>query len=276
MTTIYTTAEGSNMTAPTFNALTTPGGFIGDGTKITLNNPTYVVITNSSNQLTTSQYLPPTMGGFGLNPTSATGVIASNGTSLVYVPYSNLATAGTLTLRDGSGGITATTITASTQITTPTLTASTQITTPILTISNYISTPSIVLPINSMSNIYLLGSYMQTTNANTVILATINTVSTATVGQKGTTYLITCEISLGDSTAELNTGSYVFSFKAKNINGTTTVSQPLNTESMLDGALIGTLFTITTSGTNILINVIGLSGVTINWSGCYRIIATVF
>jgi len=112
-----------------------------------------------------------------------------------------------------------------------------------------------------------------TTSSTPTILFAI---PTSSGGASGTTYTIKSLISLGDATGGANTGSYSFLFKAKNILGTVSVSDFVNVISILDGTLTDTSVSASVSGSNIRINVEGLTSTTINWIGKIEIISQEF
>lgn len=131
-----------------------------------------------------------------------------------------------------------------------------------------ITTTQITQLPNADAQTTIQSSYVSTTNATPTTLFTLATVS---AGSHGTTYLVTCNVSLGDVTGGTNTGTYQFQFKVKNIGGTLTLSTIINNISILDGTLTNTAVSITNSSENALVQVTGIAATTINWSGSYTI-----
>jgi hypothetical protein len=104
---------------------------------------------------------------------------------------------------------------------------------------------------------------------------TIFTLQTSS-GPNGTAYNIQCFISAGDSTGGLNTAAYNFIIKGKNIQGTAAVSNPAQIGIIYDGNLAGTSVAADAAGSNILVEVTGLSSTNIKWVGRFEVLAQQF
>ena len=235
------------MIGTSFTATEVPG-FIGDGSALTnvpsssiiLNNPNYAVITDGTNNLTTEQFLAPVRGGFGLNPTTLSGSVVVTAGVIGSVPVSNINTASSIVQRDASGNFSAGNVTVTTLTETP-----------------------------NPNGLYTLRSaYVATVNTTATPLFTLATTSG---GTNGTAYLINAFISLGNVTTGLDTGTFTFQFKAKNIGGTLTLSNIVNQISILDTGLILATVSVATATTNVLIQVTGIAATTIQWCGKFDI-----
>jgi hypothetical protein len=252
MSTTSNILTGAPVTGSSFTATGTPG-FIGDGSQLTnlnvvdlaLNHADYAVITDSSSHLTTEQFLATSRGGFGINPTTLSGAVVVNAGVIANVAYTNANTASTIVQRDASGNFTASNV----------------------TLTQLIETP------NANGQTTIQSAYVSTAAATATTLLSIGTVSG---GTHGTTYLITADISLGDVTGGVNTGSYQFTIKAKNIGGTLTISSLINEISILDGDLTTTSVSVTNATTNLLIQVVGTAATTIQWCGVFKIVQVNF
>lgn len=235
MATTYSINTGASLTATDFT---------GDGTKITLTNPNYVVMTNASNQLTSVATLPTANGGTGVNLSSLSdGLLNTTSGTLSSIVYSQTATANSIAQRDANG---------------------------VLVASMYQSDP------NALAKTRYIAAYLSTSNNTPATLYSLSTSSTATPGQLATTYSIEALISLGDATGESSSGFYSFSCKAKNISGTVTVSNRVSLTKILDTGLSSTDVTVVVSSTNVNITVTGIAATNINWSGSFKITQVVY
>lgn len=244
--------NGAAMSGTSFTASSTPG-FNGDGsgltnlssTSITLSNPNYAVITNGSSKLATEQFLATSRGGFGINPTTLNGAVVVSGGVIGNLPYTNANTATTLVERDASGNFSANNVTV-TQLT---------------------ESP------NANGQFSIQSAYVSTANATATTLFSL---ATSSGGTHGTSYYIVAEITLGNNTNGTDTGSYQFQFKAKNLNGTVTVSSIVNQISILDASLTTTSVSVSVSTTNVLVQVTGVAATTIPWCGKFDIVQVNF
>jgi len=240
------------ISATSFTSSAVPG-FIGDGsglidissTSITLNNANYPVITNSSKNLTTEQYLATSRGGFGINPTTLSGAITVTSGVIGNTTYTNTNTASTIVQRDASGNFIAGNV----------------------TVTQLISNPA------TNGQVSIQSAYVSTTNATATTLFTLGTVSG---GPHGSSYLLECEISLADTSGGVNSASYYFIFKVKNIGGTLTLSSIINQVLIYDGTLNTTAVSLSSSSANALVQVTGIASTTINWCGLFKIIQVNF
>lgn len=228
------------------------------GSNVSLSSPNQVVITDGSDALTSEAQLATTRGGFGVNPTSGLSSTSSTGSAIVVsggslftVPYGTSNTANTLVQRDASGNI---------------------------DISTIVQT-------NSNGTFTLYSGYVQTTNATATTLFTLATSSSTTVGSRGTVYLITAEVSVGQVTGtggDANSAVYTFYLKASNVyNGTTnvyTVSPILSLSSTVDSGitLTATPFSTSYATANLLIQVTGVASTTYNWFGSFRVSSVIY
>ena len=236
---------GAAMTAPSYTSTSTPG-FTGNGsgltglssTAITLSSPNAAVITNASSQLSTEAQLATTRGGWGINPTTLSGAVVVTAGTIGNQAYGSTNTASTLVLRDGSGNFSAGNV----------------------TVTSLISSP------NANAQSSTQTAYVSTANATATTLFTL---VTASGGTHGTTYFVQGNISLGDVTGGVNTGTYQFQFKVKNIGGTLTLSSIINQITILDGGLTATLISLASSTPNVNVQVTGIASTTINWSGMF-------
>lgn len=135
-------------------------------------------------------------------------------------------------------------------------------------IASNVTVTQLVESPNANGQFTIQSAFVTTANATPTTLLSLATVS---AGTHGTSYLITVDISLGDVTGGVNTGSYQFQFKVKNIGGTLTISSLINDITILDGGLTATTVTVTSSSANVLVQVTGIAATSINWIGSFKI-----
>ncbi len=240
--------------------------------------PNNVVITNGSGGLTTASTLSTTLGGTGQNFSGVTGpsiVTITSGAAAATLAYSASATASTIVQRDGSANIVGAGGTFS-SVTTPSIaTSSGNLTLSPNSGTTSLGTGTLAFAPSAVAGgaVTMTSANVQTTNATAT---TLYSFTSASGGTHGTSYYFQCAITLADTTGGVNTGSYSFNFKAKNIGGTVTISGLASTESVLDSGLSTTSVSVTASSANIQIQVTGIASTTINWCGQFRISAQNF
>ncbi len=237
------TITGSNIAAATIagsniSAATITGSNIASGT-VTGTNIAATTITDAN--IATNAAIADTK----LATISTAGKVANSATTAATSNAPN-----TIVLRDGTGSTNVATLFA------------TLVTAPNVTSSFLVQTP------NANAQTTIQSAYVQTTNATATTLFSLATIS---AGAHGTTYLISCNISLGDVTGGSNTGTYQFQFKVKNLGGTLTLSSIISNTTILDGTLTGTGISVTSSSANALVQVTGIAATTIAWSGTFTI-----
>ncbi len=237
------TIAGSNISAATItgsniSAATITGSNIASGT-VTGTNIAATTITDAN--IATNAAIADTK----LATISTAGKVANSATTAATSNAPN-----TIVLRDGTGSTNVATLFA------------TLVTAPNVTSSFLVQTP------NANAQTTIQSAYVQTTNATATTLFSLATIS---AGAHGTTYLISCNISLGDVTGGSNTGTYQFQFKVKNLGGTLTLSSIISNTTILDGTLTGTGISVTSSSANALVQVTGIAATTIAWSGTFTI-----
>ncbi len=240
--------------------------------KLATGTANHVIINSGLGIMTSEAQLTPLRGGTGQDfsgvgagpfiTTISSGVFSST------LTYSQTAGANTIVQRDGSGNVVAATLTASTIAATGDLTITPAGGDVLFGTAVINQTPTTVANGNSAS----YTANVTTSNATPTTIISIPTAS----GTKGTVYSIRCLIALGDNTGGANTGLFNVHFKAENLLGTVGVSTALQSGSVLDGTLSTTDITITTSGTNILVQVTGLAATTINWCGGFDVVSQQF
>ncbi|XWV26569.1 hypothetical protein QJ857_gp0498 [Tupanvirus soda lake] len=270
---------GAPSIAPSFVATSVPG-FIGDGSGITglsgkhfiLDNANYPVITNDNKELTTEKYLDVTRGGTGIDSSelsgiakitegqwSASKIVDSDISKNASISDTKLATITT----PGKVLNSATTATSnSTPLSIVSRDVNGDFTSRNITVTKLIQSPNA----NAQSSIN--SAYVSTADSNTTTLFTL---STASNGVHGTTYLVVADIVLGDVSGGINSGFYKFQFRVKNTGGNVTVSPILHNITDLDDNLSLTNISINTSSNNVLVDVTGLPARDIYWAGTFVI-----
>jgi hypothetical protein len=226
------TITNSNITAATIT-----GASIASAT-VTGSNIASATVTGSniaSATITGTNIASNTIPDSSLQTISTAGKVSNSATTAT-----NLNTASAIVARDASGNFSA---------------------------GNVTTTQLTQLP-NANAQSSIQSAFVATSNATATTLFTLATVS---AGTHGTTYLINCNVSLGDVTGGVNTGTYQFQFKVKNIGGTLTLSSIISNTTILDGTLTNTAVSVSSSSANALVQVTGIAATTINWSGNFTI-----
>jgi hypothetical protein len=128
------------------------------------------------------------------------------------------------------------------------------------------SASAVVVPLVAATNNILLGtssnslglSSVQTTDNTPTTIASIQTVS-------GGIYYFSAHIVVG-STGN-NAGALASEVEVKNVAGTLSMSNPFNAWVVVDAAIAGVILSWAISGTQLLLQVNGLVGQTLNWNG---------
>lgn len=224
--------------------------------KIHIGSSNYVIINDLNGNLSEEQYLAPARGGTGMNSGTMTGVVKINN-----------GVWGTSLLSDSDfGNLTNLSIN---HITTSNISSVNDII--VNSATNTLFMPSIThqIPMNIPGGDSITyTANIVTTNSASVILFTLPTVAGV--------YTIRSLITLVDSTGGVDTGSYSFIVKAKNIGGAVTVSNAVNQYNILDGSLSNTSFNINATDSNINVNVNGLINTNIKWMSRFDIISQQF
>lgn len=139
------------------------------------------------------------------------------------------------------------------------------------TLTNKTITAPIITGIitHDANNIERTSSSITTTN-NTP--TTLVTVATAT----NNTYYIRITASVADSTGGVNSGTYKYSAKVKNLAGVLTISSTYDVVTALDGTLSTTSIAFNSSGTSVLVQAVGLAATTLKWFAVAKIITQAF
>jgi len=212
-----------------------------------------ILVNDANGNMSQTSTLSTALGGTGQN-LSTTGagpyvLTVSNGTVSSTLGYSSSATASTLVERDASGNVFANAIA-------------------------YV--PSALSGGESICQ----SANLQTTNATTTTLFSL---PTASGGTHGTAYFVTCNVVIADTTGGVNYGSSRFSFIAKNVGGTLTVSSisdqynSFPVSASTNAAPWLTLsFSTSIQTPNALVQVTGLASTTLNWNGYFVIVSQNF
>lgn len=112
------------------------------------------------------------------------------------------------------------------------------------------------------------GAKLQTTTASTTSFGT----NFGTSSNKGYIVSVKATVFCTTGTQVGKTASYDIVVPVKNVSGTLTVGTP-NTRSIIDAGLTCSI-SVTTSSTNIIINAVGQSGQTLDWTALTEVIST--
>jgi hypothetical protein len=239
-------------------------------TKLATGTPNQVVINDGSGNLSSEAQVSTSQGGTGQDFSSVGAgpfvITNSGGTMASNVVYTTSNIPNTIVLRDGSGNVTLGGAVVN-SITSPGNLVISAGSGNVLFGSSTINQST---AIGSNSAVYSANA--TTVSTTPVVLLSIPTVS----GTHGTVYTIKCLISLGDNTGGLNTGSFECTFKGKNLLGVVSVSSLVNVFQIADGGLTATNVSPMISGTNILIEVMGLAATTIYWTGRIEVVSQQF
>jgi len=242
-------------------------------TKLASGTNNHVVINNGAGIMTSEAQLATSRGGTGQDFSSVGAgpfiITNSSGVFASTLQYSTASTANSIVQRDGSGNISVGTL-STTQVNTSTVASTGDLTLSSTTnniqigTNNIIQTPTTIA--GGASSNYTTN--LQTVNATPTALFTFPTVSNS---------LYSVDILVGlCRPATSATGHFKLNFKVKNVAGTVTVSSVLQKASALDAGLGTTNVVPAASGTNFVINVIGVAATTIKWIGTYQIISQTF
>jgi hypothetical protein len=225
------------------------------GVTVSVGLPNHVIINDNTANLTSEARLAPVRGGTGQDSSAATGVARVTAGTWSFAPLTDadFGTINNLTVTQ----LSADSITSTGDIT---ITAGGG---DVFVGSAIIHQSPTTVP-GGDSATYTAN--VLTTNATTTTLATIPTVTGCAYGVRGLITLI-------DLTGGANTGMFTFAAKAKNIGGVVSTSAPIQSGTSLDGSLSTTTITVTSSGTNILVRVVGLAATNIRWMGRFDVVA---
>lgn len=254
-------------------------GFTGDASGltnippsgITLNNPNYAVITNGSSQLTTEQFLLPVRGGTGTDSSGATGVAKVAAGTWSYSTIVNADVSASAAIVDTKLATIATAGKVSNSATTASSANTANAVVSRDASGNFssgnVTTTQLTQVANANSQSSIISAYVSTANATPTTLLSLPTVSGA---PHGTTYLVRADISVGDVTGGVSTGTFDFRFKVKNIGGTLTLSAMSNLISILDAGFAPSV-SVSSSGANALVQVTGIAATVVNWAGFFYV-----
>lgn len=236
---------GASLTAISVIATNPSSGFTGEGSNINVGTvANQIVTTTAGGKLTTQSTITTAQGGVGtdLSVLPAGSLVTDGVGNITSVAYSQGNASNTLVQRDVSGNITSASLYSK--------------------------------PIGLLTGEYSIRTSFISTNNNTpTTLYTLPTSSTATPGQKSTNYVIEITVSYGEASGltENNSGFISMIVKARNTSGTLTIGTPLMLINSSDTALSTCAVNVSNSGTNVIITVTGIVGMTINWFSSIRI-----
>jgi hypothetical protein len=222
----------------------------------------YVLINSPAGLVSEEQFLSTARGGTGqdLSGVGSGPFILTNssGTISSTLQYATAATANTLVQRDISGGITGAASTF-TSVSTATLTSAGDI-----TISPVGGDVFLGTNILHMTPTAIAGgdTSWYVNNAQTIGAVSANVIIFPTVSK--TSYQFDVVFAAGD-TGSTDAAAFSFKVRAKNNTGTLTLGAILLKTSSTDAGLATADATASTSGTNVVFQVTGVVGLTINW-----------
>jgi hypothetical protein len=276
MTTIETTV-GGNITAN----IVTATSFSGSGADITnislasLGTLTAnsVVVTDNSGTLIASGTLSTSRGGTGQDLSGIGAgpfiITASSGTVAATLRYSQNADANTIALRDGSGNVAMNSISLDT------------LNTQAIQSNANLSITSLgggflnlgVVPIQQVGSVSGAIARRYIGNAQTVGATTAPIITLATVANTSYGVFVFSSYTQQGGTSS---GMQKFYQKVKNVSNVLTVSTLAENTRIRDTPLNGADTTVTASGTNIVVNAIGIAATTINWTVQIDVVQHVF
>lgn len=229
------------------------------GVTVSVGLPNQVIINDPFGVLVGENQLATVRGGTGQNSSAATGVAKVTAGIWSFAPLTD-ADFGTIT-----------------NLTVTQLTANTIVSPGDLTITPaggdvFFGPTTIHQSAVAGSDTAVYTTHVTTTNGLTTQLFILTTTS----GTNGTVYTINSTISLGDTTGGVDTGTYTFVGKAKNLLGVTSVSGMMQVGSILDGVLAGTSIGFIASGAGIRVRITGLAATTIQWTGRFEVTSQEF